>query len=89
MTPHQSFDLSFENTLYFVLYSGVPGKITSGRVELDASGSITIYDSYGCVIEYFSNGRLRSWSVTDRFQKPIPEWTHIVPEDRPKFPFSS
>lgn len=83
----QSIDLSFENRLYFVLPSGVAGSLTSGRVELDALGSIIIYDSYGNVIEYYSNGRVRSWSVIDPLGKPIPQWTCIVPEDEPKFPF--
>jgi hypothetical protein len=73
--------LSSDCVLVYVLrHSGVAGRLTSGKIELEEGKGLMVYDSFGVLNEYVSGDRLRSWSVFDR-GIPIPEWSQVAPED--------
>ena len=72
--------LSCGCVLLYVLHSGVRGRVTSGKAELDEREGVIVYDRFGTLNEYISGDRLRSWTVI-RDGTPVPGWSHIMPED--------
>jgi hypothetical protein len=72
--------LSSNCVLYYALQSGVRGRATEGKVELDEHEGLKIYDRFGTLNGYLSGDRLRSWTVI-RHGVPVPGWNHIMPED--------
>lgn len=73
--------LSDDATLAFVLQSGVPGRVKSGRVERVGESIINVYDRSGKFQPYFSGIRLRSWCIAGADGQPIPSWSAVLPED--------
>lgn len=56
--------LSWNCVLVYVLReTGVRGRLTSGRIELEASKGLRVYSSGGSLNEYISGARLRSCRV--------------------------
>ena len=75
--------MTLSNTciLYYALRgSGVRGRLTEGKAELDERDGLIVYDRFGVVNEYLRE-RLRSWTVI-RDGVPVPGWSHIMPEDK-------
>jgi hypothetical protein len=72
--------LSCDCVLLYVLHSGVRGRVTSGKAELDEREGVIVYDRFGTLNEYISGDRLRSWTVI-RGGTPVPGWSNIMPED--------
>jgi hypothetical protein len=46
---------------YVLRESGVSGRLTSGRIEVDSSEGMKIVDTVGSLNAYISSTRLRSW----------------------------
>jgi hypothetical protein len=77
--------LSDEAVLVYILAeSGVKGHLTSGRIERNPAGTLTVFDARGERFEYLTGDRLRSWCVFGREGKPIDGWQEILPGDRAK-----
>jgi hypothetical protein len=77
--------LSDEVALVYILAeSGVRGKLTSGRIERNPSGKLTVFDANEEWFEYLSGERLRSWCVVGPEGKPVDGWREILPEDIPR-----
>lgn len=70
--------------VYVLAESGVTGHLTSGRIERNASGTLTVFDAHGYPFNYLSAGRLRSWCVVGPNGRPIDGWREILPEDLPR-----
>jgi len=73
-------NLSIDRVLVYVLRSGVMGRVTLGRVELEQGAGLQVYDTFGALNEYISGDRLRSWSVLDG-GIPLPGWSQVMPAD--------
>ena len=67
--------------VYVLAESGVRGHLTSGRIERQSSGKLTVFDVRGDLFEYLSGGRIRSWCVVGPDGKPVDGWNQILPED--------
>jgi hypothetical protein len=77
--------LSAEVMLVYILAeSGVRGRLTSGRIERNSCGKLTVFDALGERFEYLSGKRLRSWCLIGSDGQPIDGWREILPEDLPK-----
>ena len=74
--------LSDQAALIFVLYSGVLGRLTAGRVERNGKSGLDVYTPYGKLNGYISGARLRSWCIAGPTGKALPSWSEILPEDR-------
>ncbi len=67
--------------VYILAESGVKGRLTSGRVERNPAGKLTVFDARGEPFDYLSGNRLRSWCVLGPEGKPVDGWREILPED--------
>jgi hypothetical protein len=67
--------------VYVLADSGVRGRLTSGRIERQSSGKLTVFDLRGEQFEYLSGERIRSWCVVGPDGKPVDGWNQILPED--------
>jgi hypothetical protein len=79
--------LSITTKLVFVLRrTGILGELTSGRVERDGAGRLTVYHgSTDKINDYISGSNLRSWCVLGPDGKPMLDWQQIASdEDRQK-----
>jgi hypothetical protein len=70
--------------VYILAESGVRGRLTSGRIERAAAGTLDVFDPRGSRIDYLSGQRLRSWWVIDSRGQPLGGWTEVLPEDLPR-----
>jgi len=71
--------------VYILAESGARGRLTSGRIQRNASGKLAVFDAYGDRFEYLSGERIRSWCVMGPEGKPVDGWGEILPEDLPRF----
>jgi hypothetical protein len=73
--------LSLDCVLVYVLGgSGVKGRLTSGRIELDEREGLRVYGDSGSLNHYISGARLRSWRVFCK-GTPLAGWDHVMPVD--------
>jgi hypothetical protein len=66
--------------VYPLGHSGVCGRPTPGRIELDEAKALRVYGAFGALNEYISGARMKSRGLfSEGFA--IPVWSHVMAED--------